>query len=96
MVCPRRSVIPAVTMPCRLFGQFSLVEYCCVQGGTRWSDLKRKHYPEAYNFTHWCVGNEMDGPLADWTYDRQEIRDDWGELGIGSAGPSSVFVCARR
>src|SRR5437762_777304 len=40
----------------------ALVEYCNVDRGTKWSDLRRKHgYAEPYNVTHWCLGNEMDG-----------------------------------
>ena len=41
----------------------ALVEYCNVDRGTKWSDLRRKHgYAEPYNVKHWCLGNEMDGP----------------------------------
>jgi alpha-N-arabinofuranosidase len=41
----------------------ALVEYCNVDKGTEWSELRRKHgYPEPYGVTHWCLGNEMDGP----------------------------------
>jgi alpha-L-arabinofuranosidase len=41
----------------------ALVEYCNVERGTEWSDLRRKHgYPGAYHVEHWCLGNEMDGP----------------------------------
>ena len=41
----------------------ALVEYCNVQKGTEWSDLRRKHgYAESYKVKHWCLGNEMDGP----------------------------------
>jgi alpha-N-arabinofuranosidase len=41
----------------------ALVEYCNVEKGTEWSDLRRKHgYQEAYNVQNWCLGNEMDGP----------------------------------
>ena len=41
----------------------ALVEYCNVEKGTRWSDLRRKHgFAEPYNVKHWCLGNEMDGP----------------------------------
>ena len=39
------------------------VEYCNVDKGTRWSDLRREHgYPEPHNVRYWCLGNEMDGP----------------------------------
>lgn len=41
----------------------ALLEYCNIDKGTEWSDLRRKHgYPEPYNVKHWCMGNEMDGP----------------------------------
>lgn len=41
----------------------ALLEYCNVEKGTQWSDLRRKHgYAEPYNVKHWCIGNEMDGP----------------------------------
>jgi alpha-N-arabinofuranosidase len=40
----------------------ALVEYCNVEKGTRWSDLRREHrFPEPYHIQHWCLGNEMDG-----------------------------------
>ncbi|HZZ26915.1 MAG TPA: alpha-N-arabinofuranosidase [Pirellulales bacterium] len=39
------------------------VEYCNVQEGTRWSDLRREHgYKQPHNVRYWCMGNEMDGP----------------------------------
>jgi alpha-N-arabinofuranosidase len=41
----------------------ALVEYCNVEKGTKWSDLRRKHgIADPYNVSHWCLGNEMDGP----------------------------------
>lgn len=41
----------------------ALVEYCNVEKGTEWSNLRRKHgYAEPYKVKHWCLGNEMDGP----------------------------------
>jgi alpha-N-arabinofuranosidase len=41
----------------------ALVEYCNVEKGTRWSDLRRKHgVADPYKVKHWCLGNEMDGP----------------------------------
>ncbi len=41
----------------------ALVEYCNVETGTRWSDLRRQHgIPDPYKVQHWCLGNEMDGP----------------------------------
>jgi len=39
------------------------VEYCNVDKGTRWSDLRREHgYEAPHNVRYWCLGNEMDGP----------------------------------
>jgi alpha-N-arabinofuranosidase len=39
------------------------VEYCNVDRGTKWSDLRRAHgYEEPHNVRYWCLGNEMDGP----------------------------------
>ena len=41
----------------------ALVEYCNVEKGTKWSDLRRSHGVEqAHKVEHWCLGNEMDGP----------------------------------
>src|SRR5215469_2366504 len=41
----------------------ALVEYCNVEKGTRWSDLRREHgIAEPYRVERWCLGNEMDGP----------------------------------
>jgi alpha-L-arabinofuranosidase len=39
------------------------VEYCNVDKGTKWSDLRRAHgYEQPHNIRTWCLGNEMDGP----------------------------------
>ena len=41
----------------------ALVEYCNVEKGTRWSDLRREHgVADPHHVEHWCLGNEMDGP----------------------------------
>ena len=41
----------------------ALVEYCNVEKGTNWSNLRRKHgIAEPYRVQNWCLGNEMDGP----------------------------------
>ena len=41
----------------------ALVEYCNIEKGTKWSDLRRRHGVEQpYKVEHWCLGNEMDGP----------------------------------
>ncbi len=40
----------------------SWLEYCNHPGGTRWSDLRRKHgYPEPHGVGLWCLGNEVYG-----------------------------------
>jgi alpha-L-arabinofuranosidase len=41
----------------------ALVEYCNVDKGTKWSDLRRQHgIADPYKVQRWCLGNEMDGP----------------------------------
>jgi alpha-N-arabinofuranosidase len=41
----------------------ALVEYCNVDKGTKWSELRRKNgIAEPYRVKNWCLGNEMDGP----------------------------------
>ena len=41
----------------------ALVEYCNIDKGTRWSELRRQHgIAESYKIERWCLGNEMDGP----------------------------------
>jgi len=41
----------------------ALVEYCNLDKGTQWSELRRKHgYADPYKVQRWCLGNEMDGP----------------------------------
>src|SRR5262245_15851414 len=41
----------------------ALVEYCNLEKGTRWSDLRRQHGIEKpHAVKYWCLGNEMDGP----------------------------------
>jgi alpha-N-arabinofuranosidase len=40
-----------------------LLEYCNLDKGTKWSDLRRAHgYEQPHKITYWCLGNEMDGP----------------------------------
>jgi alpha-N-arabinofuranosidase len=41
----------------------ALLEYCNVEKGTKWSDLRRSHgYEKPHQVKYWCLGNEMDGP----------------------------------
>ncbi|WP_265522790.1 alpha-N-arabinofuranosidase [Oerskovia flava] len=40
-----------------------LLEYCNVESGTYWSDLRRAHGTDKpHDIRMWCLGNEMDGP----------------------------------
>jgi alpha-N-arabinofuranosidase len=49
------------------------VEYCNVDRGTKWSDLRRQHgYEQPHNVRVWCLGNEMDGP---WQMGRLTARE---------------------
>lgn len=41
----------------------NLLEYCNVESGTYYSDLRRSHgYESPHDIKLWCLGNEMDGP----------------------------------
>jgi alpha-N-arabinofuranosidase len=49
------------------------VEYCNLDRGTRWSELRRAHgYDRPHNVRHWCLGNEMDGP---WQIGQLQARE---------------------
>jgi len=49
------------------------VEYCSLDRGTRWSELRRAHgYDRPHNVRYWCLGNEMDGP---WQIGQLQARD---------------------
>jgi alpha-N-arabinofuranosidase len=49
------------------------VEYCNLDRGTRWSELRRAHgYDRPHNIRHWCLGNEMDGP---WQIGQLQARE---------------------
>ena len=49
------------------------VEYCNVDRGTKWSDLRRSHgYERPHGVRYWCLGNEMDGP---WQIGQLQARD---------------------
>ena len=49
------------------------VEYCNLDKGTKWSDLRRAHGHESpHNVRYWCLGNEMDGP---WQMGRLTARE---------------------
>ena len=39
------------------------VEYCNLEKGTYWSDLRRSHgYKKPHGYKYWCLSNEIDGP----------------------------------
>jgi alpha-N-arabinofuranosidase len=49
------------------------VEYCNVDKGTKWSELRRAHGHDApHNVRYWCLGNEMDGP---WQMGHMSARE---------------------
>jgi alpha-L-arabinofuranosidase len=49
------------------------VEYCNVDKGTKWSELRRSHgFDAPHNVRYWCLGNEMDGP---WQMGHMSARD---------------------
>jgi alpha-N-arabinofuranosidase len=49
------------------------VEYCNLERGTRWSDLRRAHgYDKPHDVRYWCLGNEMDGP---WQIGQMQARE---------------------
>jgi alpha-L-arabinofuranosidase len=53
--------------------QVAYVEYCNVDKGTKWSDLRRSHgFEQPHGVKYWCLGNEMDGP---WQMGRMPARD---------------------
>lgn len=50
----------------------SIIEYTNHEGGTYWSDLRRKNgHENPYNVKTWYLGNEMDGPwqIGSWEKD---------------------------
>jgi alpha-N-arabinofuranosidase len=60
----------------------NLVEYCNVNRGTKWSDLRRSHgYEQPHNIRYWCLGNEMDGP---WQMGQLTARD-YGRKAVDAA-----------
>jgi alpha-N-arabinofuranosidase len=80
----------------------ALVEYCNVEKGTKWSDLRRQHgFAEPYGARHWCLGNEMDGPwqighmsateygikAADAAREMRSVDSSLKLVACGSSGP---------
>ncbi len=53
--------------------QVAYVEYCNLDRGTKWSDLRRSHgFEQPHGVKYWCLGNEMDGP---WQIGTMPARD---------------------
>jgi len=51
----------------------ALVEYCNLERGTKWSELRRSHgYAQPHGVKYWCLGNEMDGP---WQIGQLQSRE---------------------
>ena len=49
------------------------VEYCNLERGTKWSELRRAHgYEQPHNVRYWCLGNEMDG---NWQIGQKQSRE---------------------
>lgn len=80
----------------------ALVEYCNVEKGTKWSDLRRQHgIADPYGARHWCLGNEMDGPwqighmsateygvkAADAAREMRSVDPSLKLIACGSSGP---------
>jgi alpha-N-arabinofuranosidase len=81
----------------------ALVEYCNVEKGTKWSDLRRQHgISDPWKVQHWCLGNEMDGPwqighltateygekAQDAARQMRNVDPDLKLIACGSSGPS--------
>jgi alpha-N-arabinofuranosidase len=80
----------------------ALVEYCNIDKGTKWSDLRRQHgVVEPWKVEHWCLGNEMDGPwqighmlateyglkAADAARQMRDVDPSLKLIACGSSGP---------
>ncbi|QNU67036.1 alpha-N-arabinofuranosidase [Ruminiclostridium herbifermentans] len=60
----------------------NLVEYCNLEEGTYWSDLRKSHgYSQPHNIKTWCLGNEMDGS---WQIGAK-TADEYGRLACETA-----------
>ena len=80
----------------------ALVEYCNVDKGTKWSDLRRQQgVADPHKVQHWCLGNEMDGPwqighmsateyglkAADAARQMRDVDPSLKLIACGSSGP---------
>lgn len=81
----------------------NLVEYCNFEGGTYWSELRKKNgHEKPFAIKTWCLGNEMDGEwqigaktakeygrLAEETAKAMKLVDDSIELVVCGSSSSS-------
>lgn len=59
----------------------NLVEYCNYEGGSYWSDLRKKNGAKnPYKIKTWCLGNEMDGT---WQIGHKKAKE-YGRLAVES------------
>src|ERR1700678_4273318 len=80
----------------------ALVEYCNVDKGTQWSELRRTNgIADPYKVQNWCLGNEMDGPwqighmtaaeygmkAADAARQMRDVDSSLKLIACGSSGP---------
>lgn len=73
----------------------ALVEYCNVEKGTKWSDLRRAHgIEQPYKVEHWCLGNEMDGPwqIGHMTADEYGLKAQDAARQMRAADPSLKLI----
>lgn len=82
----------------------NLLEYCNFEGGTYWSDLRKKNGAEKpFGIKTWSLGNEMDGPwqighktadeygrLAEETAKAMKLVDDSIELVVCGSSTSKM------
>jgi alpha-N-arabinofuranosidase len=81
----------------------ALVEYCNLEKGTKWSDLRREHgLADPWKVQNWCLSNEMDGPwqighmtaaeyglkAADAARQMRYVDPSLKLIACGSSGPS--------
>lgn len=60
----------------------NFIEYCNHEGGSYWSDLRKKHgYAKPHKIKTWCLGNEMDGP---WQIG-QKTPEEYGRIAVEAA-----------
>lgn len=60
----------------------NLIEYCNIEGGSYFSDLRQSHgYKAPHKIKTWCLGNEMDGP---WQIGHK-TADEYGRLAVETA-----------